>query len=322
MADGEQPEADPTRPKFLGSILDDISQPEGVTPTDPDETQQPTPFSPDTLVSQLFMKTNRNTDRVQDSYSPETPNTPGEDNSVSVVPMLSDEHLTVDEPFDPSDVPPLPLDYPRSESEIARLQRRRIHNERLRVALRSEQDAYEQLSLEEDQLVTRANRTTEMIITLAQKSEHLDERFKSVDELYRVNQQKLKLLHEAVDDITKQWQSDANEYNSHSSKLQKLRQQKTRLECEVIEVAGHCANLTAKLTQALQEKSSLEENISRTNRLNDEMRGKIDFTDKESQTSFSFNIIQDIENIHAELKKQRTTMKSVRQALDLVRRCT
>ncbi len=221
-----------------------------------------------------------------------------------------------------SDMPPLPLDYPRSDSDALKLQKRRIYNERVRLALISEQEAFDCLLKEEEVLIKKANKTTDMIHNLVSKAEQLDQRYKSVDELYRTNQEKLKLLEQAVDGINKQWQQEATEINSHSGRLQKLRAQKSKLDIELVDAAGQCTALSAKLAASLQEKERLRDILAKITNENDSSKAQINFADKEVQTQFSFTVLDDIENIHLELEKQRTTMKNVREAIELIKRCT
>jgi chromosome segregation ATPase len=199
------------------------------------------------------------------------------------------------------------------QNMFLKLQRRRLHNERLRNSLEQEIQNHMSLQKEEESLRQKISRAHDVIGSLKDQSESLEATYKSMEELYRTNTEKLKILQQAVRDVHERIEKDTKQFNLYTSQLRKLHQQLPELTRELAEAA----DTNTAISQSLIQKVTISRNATETR--GSLSQGNIDAT---VQTNCDMDTIREIESIRKQLAMQRGIMKQARETVDLIRRCS
>lgn len=199
------------------------------------------------------------------------------------------------------------------QNMFLKLQRRRLHNERLRNSLEQEIQNHMSLQKEEESLRQKISRAHDVIGSLKDQSESLEATYKSMEELYRTNTEKLKILQQAIRDVHERIEKDTKQFNLYTSQLRKLHQQLPELTRELAEAA----DTNTAISQSLIQKFTISRNATETR--GSLPQGNIDAT---VQTNCDMDTIREIESIRKQLAMQRGIMKQARETVDLIRRCS
>ena len=194
-----------------------------------------------------------------------------------------------------------------------KLQRRRLHNERIRSSLEEEVQKHILLQKEEEGLRQKISRAHEVIGSLREQSESVEATYKSMEELYRTNTEKLKILQAAARDVQDQLQKDTKQFNLYSSQLKKLHQHLPELTRELAKAADKNTGISQSLIQRAQMSLTSPETRDSIPPAN------IDIC---VQTNCDMDTAREIESIRKQLHMQRGAMKQVRETVDLIRRCS
>jgi len=139
---------------------------------------------------------------------------------------------------------------------------------------------------------------------------------------YNSYQKNFSTLHSAVVGIQSKWRDEASGFNKLAKRLQILRVKRPQLEQELIEVSEDCESLSAKVAAAQAERNKLEILLSKLVESNKEAEKLVHQNSTATQTLCDFRVMSDIENIQKQLSAQLKAVKSVREAVDLVRLCS
>ena len=221
------------------------------------------------------------------------------------------------------DIPPVGNDGVVLVEEAPKLQKLRIHNERLRKGLQYEWEKYEQLHADEEGLKSRLAKTVQVIEKLNEKSAALDDKGKDAESAYHDHRNLLVSLQSALSATKAQWKKESAEYTEYSTRLLRLKTQMPKLESELADVSNQCTRLADQINAATTEKGRLESVLNQIEQKNALMSSNtVSTSTVEVQTVCDLSMFADMERIRLELDNQLHAMKKVKEALELVRRCT
>jgi DNA repair exonuclease SbcCD ATPase subunit len=217
------------------------------------------------------------------------------------------------------DVPP--IEEPLSPHAFLKLQKRRLHNERIRTSLQDEKETCLVLQIEADRLRDKITKGEEIIASLSEKVQGMEKQYKDLEDLYRMNADRLKSLQSAVVGVKAQWTKDSDVFNSYAAQLQRLKSEWPVLAQELAEASEKCKDMSQELQNKLQQQKSLQLQMDKAAKENLRMKRNIRVSDCGTQTRCDFTVFGEIETIKKHLEHQTNTMKHVRSTIEVLRRC-
>ena len=210
----------------------------------------------------------------------------------------------------------------RGTGTYAEVSRVRIKKESFQSIVDEESHKLDALYQEGEALKVDIVNYMEMVDRLQQKRDEAGDVWRTTLGKYNSYQKNFSTLRSAVVGIQSKWKEEAAEFNKLARRLQVLRSKRPQLEAELIGVSTECDSLSRKVSAAQAERDRLESLLSKLTRSNEKADSLLRQTSTSTQTMCDFRVMNDIEKIQKQLSAQLKTVKGVREAVELVRRCT
>jgi hypothetical protein len=202
------------------------------------------------------------------------------------------------------------------------LTRQRLRMTSIEDSLHREQLKFETMYREGEELKIDLARYVEIVTALKKRNQQANQIWRVELKTFNNHQKNFSTLKSAVSGIRSAWREEAVQFNKLSDRLRTLRSKRPQLDQELTSVSSECEKLSEQVAAAILERERLSSLLSKLVRSNKEADDLIQQRSMGTQTSCDFRVLDDLSNIHKQLDAQIKTVKGVRQAIDLVRRCT
>jgi len=230
------------------------------------------------------------------------PNAPQVPHDVHQDPMIADER-----------------DAACTRSIVHRVTSRRVKNKELESSLSIESERMEELFREGEALKGDIVRYAQLVKGLEIKREEADRTWKSTLAQLNSYQKHCMTLQSSVNQARQQWREETGELEKLSKRLDRLRDRKPHLEKELASLTRECDLLAEKVAYATSEREKLRE---LEGRLREKPPTTTEVQSSSTQTLCNFKVMDEIDRLRARLNEQTSNTKSVREAIDLIRRCS
>lgn len=198
----------------------------------------------------------------------------------------------------------------------------RLTRSRIESTVSEENQRIDHLFDEGEALKNDIVRYSDIVMKLHDKRNEADSIWRSTLTKYNAYQHNFSTLQSAVEEIKTLWKDELADFNRVSKKLFTLREKKTQLERELSQISEHCDFLTDKITSVIAERNRLCELDTRLEAANNQRHEAAQFKSEGTQTLCNFKVMSEIDVLREKLSEQTRTVKTVREAIDLVRRCS
>lgn len=189
-----------------------------------------------------------------------------------------------------------------------KLQRKRLHNERLRCSLENEFQVQASLEKEEAELRQKISKSEGVISSLKDQCDSLQTTYRGLENLYRIEKEKFTTMRAAVQQIQEQLQKESGQFRIYSSQLKRLQEQLPELTQQLARTADEsaCASQQLILRFTRDDSGDIREQP----------------VDNNSEIPVPSDAIREIESMQKQLAAQRSSIKQVREIVELLRRCS
>lgn len=206
-----------------------------------------------------------------------------------------------------------------SGSELADTRVRRVN---LEAHLESENVRLNELFAEGEAVKSDILHYSNVVHKLKTRCSEADAIWRNSLKEYVDSQKKYAEVHDALTETALKWKHESSELFRFRERLKALQQKRPQLEAALMTISNECDVLSQKVAAATVERDKLEvllKNLTDTNR---EARSLVNRKSVSTQTTCNLQFISEMDKIKGDLTKQMNTVQRVREAIDLVRRCS
>jgi hypothetical protein len=226
----------------------------------------------------------------------------------------------------PPNIEPIPSasEAPVSTDPIpyALLSKRRTRRNHMEALIEIEENKLEELFVEGEALKLDIVKYVAAVEELRNKRKNADSQWRLSLTEFNQLQKNCATMAGAVAGMKARWAEEVLVFREEEEKLMKLRSRKPQLEKELRSISQTCTLLAERVSAALEERKRLESILVRLEESSMNAAGLIQRADADVQTELDASSILDLTRIESDLKKQIKTVKNVREAIDLIKRCS
>ena len=221
-----------------------------------------------------------------------------------------------------ADVPPVhPTEF-ACMSLVKRLQKVRFFHERLKANLAFEMEASDALETEEEELRNKLSKMQTVIETLSKRASECEIKCKETERGYLLQRENLRVTQTSLAELVETFSHDSKHFDDLTGRLSRLRKQRPRLDRDLAQLSDRCKLLTCRITEGLHERARLEDFLRKIVESNSQAAHASGLKSTAVQTVCDFGMFEDVELMRSDLRSQLTNMKKVKEAINLVRRCS
>lgn len=206
-----------------------------------------------------------------------------------------------------------------NEKELAEARVRRVHRG---LHLKSENVRLNELFAEGEAVKSDILHYSNVVHKLKTRSFEADAIWRDSLKFFIESQKRYSEVHDALAEAELKWKRESSELFRFRERLKVLQLKKPQLDQALMKTTEECDMLSQNLAAAIIERDKLQVLLKSLSDTNREAQTVIKKKSANTQTACDLQFISEIDKIKGDLNNQMKTVKRVREAIDLVRRCS
>lgn len=206
-----------------------------------------------------------------------------------------------------------------NEHELADVRVRRVHRE---LHFKSENLRLNELFAEGEAVKSDILHYSNVVHKLKSRSSEADAIWRDSLKFFIESQKRYSEVHDALAEAELKWKRESSEFFRFRERLKVLQLKKPQLEQALMKTTNECDMLSKNVAAAIIEREKLQVLLKSLTDTNREAQTVLKKKSANTQTTCDLQFISEIDKFKRDLNNQMKTVKRVREAIDLVRRCS